>query len=102
MKSIDMWFNYKAQRIEKKRMISVELRVHAIDMFREDKWESTIRPAVVKSLGHDNNLSRDWIGTVKKVQGSLWHGLTDEEKAKYERQAKEANGKNGSRSHKIK
>ena len=59
MKSIDMWFNYKAQRIEKKRMIAVELRVHGIDMFREDKWESTIRPAVVQSLGHDNNLSKE-------------------------------------------
>ena len=101
MKSIDMWFNYKAQRIEKKRMISVELRVHGIDMFREDKWESTIRPAVVKSLGHDNNLSKEWIGTVKRVQGALWHGLSDDEKGGYERQAKETNEKRGSREHKI-
>ena len=101
MKSIDIWFNYKAQRIEKKRMIAVELRLHGIDMFREDQWESRIRPAVVKTLGHENNRSKEWIGTVKKVLGSLWHGLSDDERRKYERLAKEVNGKNGSREHKI-
>ena len=101
MKSMDMWFNYKAQRIEKKRMISVELRVHGIDMFREEQWDTTIRPAVLKTLGHDDNRSKEWIGTVKKVQGSLWHGLDDEERKRYERQAKETNEKNGSREHKI-
>ena len=95
MKSMDMWFNYKAQRIEKKRMISVELRVHGIDMFREEQWDTTIRPAVLKTLGHDDNRSKEWIGTVKKVQGSLWHGLDDEERKRYERQAKETNEKNG-------
>ena len=97
-----MWFNYKAQRIEKKRMVAVELRVHGIDMFREEKWESTIRPAVVKALGHDNNLSKEWIGNVKKVQGRLWHALRDEERGMYERRAKERNEKNGSREQKIK
>lgn len=97
-----MWFNYKAQRIEKKRMIAVELRVHGIDMFREDRWESTIRPAVVTALGHDDNRSKEWIGTVKKVQGSLWRGLSDDDRENYERQAKETNEKKGSREHKIK
>ena len=102
IKSIDMWFNYKAQRIEKKRMISVELRIHGMDMFREDRWESTIRPAVVNTLGHDDNRSKEWIGTVKKVLASLWHGLSDGEREKYECRAKEINEKNGSREHKIK
>ena len=96
-----MWFNYKAQRIEKKRMIAVELRVHGIDMFRQDRWESTIRPAVVKTLGHDNNRSKEWIGTVKKIEGSLWRGLSEQEKEAYEHRAKEINEKNGSREHKI-
>ena len=76
-------------------------KVHGIDMFREDKWESSIRPAVVTTLGHQDNRSKEWIGTVKKVLGSLWHGLSDEEQQRYDRLAKETNEKNGSREHKI-
>lgn len=100
--SVEMWFNYKAQRVEKKRMLSVELRVHGYDIFREEKWESLIRPAVVKALGHTNNRDKVWIGTVQKIAGNLWHGLSEEERSKYEKEARNVNSQNGSRDYKIK
>ena len=82
-------------------MLSVELRVRGIDMFREEKWESVIRPAVVKTLGHENNRDKEWIGTVGKVMGILYRALPEDERKRYEKEAKAANGKNGSREHKI-
>ena len=83
-------------------MLSVDLRVHGYDMFRQEKWESLIRPAVVEVLGHSNNRHKEWIGTVQKVGGTLWHGLTDDQRNKYEKDAKEVNSQNGTRDYKIK
>ena len=82
-------------------MLSVELRVHGYDIFRQERWESLIRPAVVEALGHNNNRDKEWIGTVQKVGGSLWQGLSNDERAKFEADAKEVNSKNSSREYKI-
>ena len=83
-------------------MLSVDLRVHGYDIFRQEKWESLIRPAVVEVLGHSDNRQKEWIGTVQKVGGTLWQGLTGEQRSKYEKDAKEVNCQNGTRDNKIK
>lgn len=101
VQSVDLWFNYKAQRIEKKRMLSVELRVYGQDMFRREKWECTIRPAVIKALGHSNSRDKDWIGMVQKVVGRQWSSLSKEERGKYDLEAKKTNEQNSSRENKI-
>lgn len=82
-------------------MLSVELRVHGQDMFRRATWESTIRPAVVKALGHSNSRDKGWIGMVQKVVGLQWSCLSDEERKKYDLEAKETNQQNASREKKI-
>ena len=82
-------------------MLSVELRVHGYDIFRQEKWESLIRPAVVEVLGHDNNRDKEWIGTVQRVGGNLWQGLSSDERARFEADAKGVNSQKGSREYKI-
>ena len=46
-----MWFNYKAQRTLKKMQIEATLRISGCDIFRRERWVTSIRPVLVRVLG---------------------------------------------------
>ena len=96
-----MWFNYKAQRTLKKMQIEATLRVSGCDIFRRERWLSTIRPALVRILGHEDSTKPDWVGTYKRVLKTLWHLLPEEEQEEYNRMAEEENKGHASRENKI-
>ena len=96
-----MWFNYKAQRTLKKMQIEATLRVSGCDIFRRERWLSSIRPVLVRVLGHEDSTKPEWVGTYKRVVAKLWNLLTEEERSEYERMAKEENEGHASRENKI-
>ena len=96
-----MWFNYKAQRTLKKMQIEATLRVSACDIFRRERWLSSVRPALVRILGHEDNTKPEWVGTYKRVVATLWNLLSDDEKGQYEKMAEEENKGHASRENKI-
>ena len=101
LQSLTMWFNYKAQRTLKKMQIEATLRVSGRDIFRRERWLSSIRPALVRILGHEDSTKPEWVGTYKRVVSTLWNLLAEEERAEYDRKAENENKGNASRENKI-
>ena len=96
-----MWFNYKAQRTLKKMQIEATLRVSGRDIFRREHWLSSIRPVLVRILGHEDSTKPEWVGTYKRVVSTLWNLLSDEEKVQYDKMAEDENKGHASRENKI-
>ena len=96
-----MWFNYKAQRTLKKMQIEATLRVSGRDIFRHEHWLSSIRPVLVRILGHEDSTKPEWVGTYKRVVSTLWNLLSDEEKVQYNKMAEDENKGHASRENKI-
>ena len=101
LQSLTMWFNYKAQRTLKKMQIEATLRVSGRDIFRRERWLSSIRPALVRILGHEDSTKPEWVGTYKRVVATLWNLLSEDEKAQYDKMAEEENKGHASRENKI-
>ena len=96
-----MWFNYKAQRTLKKMRIEATLRVSGCDIFRRERWTSSICPVLVRVLGHEDSTKPEWVGTYKRVVARLWNLLSPEERSEYERIAQDENNGHASRENKI-
>lgn len=96
-----MWFNYKAQRTLKKMQIEATLRVSGCDIFRRERWSSTIRPVLIRILGHEDSTKPEWVGTYKRVLKAMWDCLPESEREEYDKVAEEENKGHGSRENKI-
>ena len=96
-----MWFNYKAQRTLKKMQIGATLRVSGRDIFRHEHWLSSIRPVLVRILGHEDSSKPKWVGTYKRVVSTLWNLLSEEERVQYDKTAEQENKGHASRENKI-
>ena len=77
------------------------LRVSGRDIFRRERWISSIRPALVRILGHEDSTKPEWVGTYKRVVAKLWTLLSEDEVAQYEKMAEEENRGHASRENKI-
>ena len=77
------------------------LRVSGRDIFRRERWLSSVRPVLVRILGHEDNTKPEWVGTYKRVVATLWNLLSDDEKAQYDKMAEEENKGHASRENKI-
>ena len=77
------------------------LRVSGRDIFRRERWISSIRPALVRILGHEDSTKPEWVGTYKRVVAKLWNLLSEDEVAQYEKMAEEENRGHASRENKI-
>ena len=81
--------------------IEATLRVSGCDIFRRERWLSSIRPVLVRVLGHEDSTKPEWVGTYKRVVAKLWSLLSEEERSEYEKMATEENKGNASRENKI-
>ena len=77
------------------------LRVSGRDIFRRERWISSIRPVLVRILGHEDSTKPEWVGTYKRVVAKLWTLLSEDEVAQYEKMAEEENRGHASRENKI-
>ena len=96
-----MWFNYKAQRTLKKMQIEATLRISGCDIFRRERWVTSIRPVLVRVLGHEDSTKPEWVGTYKRVVSTLWNLLSESERSQYDKMAEEENKGHASRENKI-
>ena len=69
--------------------IEATLRVTGCDIFRRERWLSSVRPVLVRILGHEDNTKPEWVGTYKRVVATLWNLLSEDEKAQYNKMAEE-------------
>ena len=99
--SLTMWFNYKAQRTLKKMQVEATLRVSGCDIFRRERWITSIRPVLVRVLGHEDSTKPEWVGTYKRVVSTLWNLLSEDERSEYDKMAEEENKGHASRENKI-
>ena len=96
-----MWFNYKAQRTLKKMQIEATLRDSGCDILRRERWVSSIRPVLLRVLGHEDRTKPEWVGTYKRVVSTLWNLLSEDERSEYDQIAQEENKGHASRENKI-
>ena len=81
--------------------VDAALRVSGCDIFRREHWVSSIRPVLIRVLGHEDSTKPEWVGTYQRVVAKLWSLLSEQERSEYNRMAEEENKGHASRENKI-
>ena len=81
--------------------VEATLRVSGCDIFRCERWITSIRPVLVRVLGHEDSTKPEWVGTYKRVVSTLWNLLSEDERSEYDKMAEEENKGHASRENKI-